>query len=307
MKRFLFILLALVPLLASAKPAADLAGRYVLQGVRETGSTLVLKGDGRFEATYAYGNLDGHIQGHWQRAEDRVTLTADGHSDVAELFKNVPLTVGEHCLIRDMGDYKACYLRQPQLPFSDGWYLGFMAPDYMDVWLETADVTDVRGITFTSAVRGTVAVSQPESGKGNARGWPGPYVRGKGMTLEHLDLPERIFIRWQSLAEPQTYRATLEIPAAARDLMLQQERVDCPMGGWQSAYRDAVVIGLAPGGIAKLWVSGPCFKGTEILSVQAEIEPKGPDQGQSGGEYALPLEPAAKAYIEQHGIPYGSW
>jgi len=41
MKRFLLLLLALVPLLASAKPAADLAGRYVLQGARETGSTLV--------------------------------------------------------------------------------------------------------------------------------------------------------------------------------------------------------------------------------------------------------------------------
>ncbi|MNF92967.1 hypothetical protein D3C84_756270 [compost metagenome] len=225
---------------------------------------------------------------------------------MAELFKDVPLTVGEHCLIRDMGDHKACYLRQPQLPFSGGWYLGFMAPDYMDVWLETADVTDVRGVTFTTSVRGTVAVSQPDNGKGNAIGWPGPYVRGKGMTLEQLDLPERIFIRWQSLAEPQTYRATLEVPKSARNLMLREQRIDCPMGGWQSAYRDAVVIGLAPGGIAKLWVSGPCFKGTEILRVQAEIEPKGPYQGLSKGRHR-PLEPAAKAYIEQHGIPYGSW
>ncbi|MBS7690531.1 DUF2931 family protein [Pseudomonas lalucatii] len=230
MKHFLLVLFALFPLLASAKPATDLAGRYVLQGVGETGSTLLLKADGSFEATYAFGNLDGHIKGRWQRTDDTATLASDGHSDVAELFKDVPLAVGEHCLIRDMGDYKACYLRQPRLPFSGGWYLGFMAPDYMDVWLETADVTDVRGITFTTAVRGTVAVSQPENGKGNARGWPGPYVRGKGMTLERLDLPERIFIRWQSLAEPQTYRATLEIPESARNLMLREERIDCPMG-----------------------------------------------------------------------------
>ena len=299
MRRFLLTLLALVPLLASAKPATELAGRYVLQGARDTGSTLVLKGDGRFEATFAYGNLDGHIQGHWQRAEDRVTLTAEGHSDVAELFKNVSLVVGEHCLIRDMGDHKACYLRQPQLPYK-AWHLGFFTPEHMDIWLETADVTDIRGITFTQAMSGAV------SSTGEVSGWPAIVAMGSGLHMNRLDLPERIFIRWQSLAEPQTYRATLEIPAAARDLMLQQERVDCPMGGWQSAYRDAVTIGLAPGGIAKLWVSGPCFKGTEILRIQAEIEPKGPYQGLSEGRHR-PLEPAAKAYIEQHGIPYGSW
>ena len=81
MKRFLFILLALIPLLASAKPSTELAGRYVLQGARETGSTLLLKDDGRFEATFAYGNLDGHIQGRWQHTEDTVTLTAEGHSE----------------------------------------------------------------------------------------------------------------------------------------------------------------------------------------------------------------------------------
>ncbi|MBS7690532.1 hypothetical protein I0E98_08880 [Pseudomonas lalucatii] len=46
------------------------------------------------------------------------------------------------------------------------------------------------------------------------------------------------------------------------------------------------MIGLAPGGIAKLWVSGPCFKGTEVLRVQAEVEPEGPYQGLSEGAIA---------------------
>jgi len=30
---------------------------------------------------------------------------------------------------------------EPSMPFPS-WYLGFVAPDYMDVWLETVDVTD---------------------------------------------------------------------------------------------------------------------------------------------------------------------
>jgi hypothetical protein len=93
MRRFLLTLLTLVPLLASAKPATELAGRYVLQGARDTGSTLLLKDDGRFAATFAYGNLDGHIQGHWQRVEDRVTLTADG------------LRVDNACLYTSLCDY----------------------------------------------------------------------------------------------------------------------------------------------------------------------------------------------------------
>ena len=100
MKYLLLALLTVIPLLANAKPATELAGRYVLQGARETGSTLLLHANGQFQASYAFGNLDGRIQGRWQRKMDIVTLTAEGNSDVAELFKNVPLTVGEHCLIR---------------------------------------------------------------------------------------------------------------------------------------------------------------------------------------------------------------
>lgn len=50
-----------------------------------------------------------------------------------------------------------------------------------------------------------------------------------------------------------------------------------------------------------------CGEPIEILRAQAEIEPKGPSQGKTGGRYALPLEPSSKAYIEKNGIPYGSW
>jgi hypothetical protein len=304
MKYIFYILLVFLPVGALASTDIELPGRYVLQGAPED-STLLIKDNGRFEAVFSYGNLDGHVAGTWKRNDKQLSLYPEGESPVIEFFKDLTLAIGKHCLIKDLGEYKACYLRQPELPFSDGWYLGFMAPDYMDVWVESVVITDTRGVK-QEGPGGIVAISQPENGEGNANGWGGPYVWGKGISYSRLDLPNQIFVRWQSLVEPQTYRATLDIPQSARDLMLKREKVECATTPPDAEYRRAVIVGLAPSGIAKLWVTGPCFKGEEVLRVQAEVEPKGPYGGKSEGRYR-PLEPAAKAYIEKHGIPYGSW
>ncbi|MNN96643.1 hypothetical protein D3C81_2156710 [compost metagenome] len=68
-----------------------------------------------------------------------------------------------------------------------------------------------------------------------------------------------------------------------------------------------LTVGLAPGGIAKVWLMGACLSAIDVARVQGTVVKKGPDGGQSGGQYGLPLEPASKAYIEKYGIPYGSW
>ena len=305
-KRLLGCLLLVLSLAANAASDIDPAGRYVLNGVREMDSALLIRSDGTFAASLAYGNIEGRVQGRWQRQGETLILQgAQGHLEIAELINGTRLTLDGACLLRDMGEYQACYLRQPELPFDD-WYLGFFAPDYLDVWIETTDVTDLRGITSRGAVTGLASIRQPENGSGKPAGWPKSLGFGAGRHLSQLDLPERIHIRWQSLVEPQTYRVTLGVPAEARELMLKPERVKCPISGWGVRYRNAITIGLAPGGIVKLWVNGACFPATEILRAQAEIEPLGPYGGRSGGKHR-PLEPAAKAYIEKHGIPYGSW
>jgi len=48
----------LTMLAAAALHAADPSGHYVLQGVREVGSELLLKPDGKFEFMLAYGAAD---------------------------------------------------------------------------------------------------------------------------------------------------------------------------------------------------------------------------------------------------------
>ena len=193
---------------------------------------------------------------------------------------------------------------EPAKPYAS-WYLGFVAPDYMDVWLETADFTDVHGIDHEGAMRGVVSIWQPEDGTGDPTRKLGPYILGKGIS-QFAELPLRLFVRWQSLVEPQTYRATVDIPASVRELMRKRERVKCPLSGWADEYRDSLAVMLAPGGIVKVWLGSSCFPAVPVARTQAEIEPLGPYGGKSGGRYR-PLEPAAKAYIERHGIPYGAW
>lgn len=192
-----------------------------------------------------------------------------------------------------------------KLPY-DAWYLGFLAPNYMQIWLEQANVSDIDGRFFPNAMGGVVAMGQPASLSATAKGWPRRIGSGKGRYMTGLDLPYMVAVRWQSLVEPQTYQAVFAIPLWAREKMVERISGQCP-SGYQFDYRESLTIGLAPGGVVKVWIMGPCLDPIEVLTLQAEVEPKGPDQGRMNGQYALPLTEVTKAYIDKYGVPYGSW
>ncbi len=184
---------------------------------------------------------------------------------------------------------------KPRLPYR-AWSLAIAQPLYMETWVETANVEDIRGLRFIGAYHGLSSGISPTAGWGD-----GASV---GRTVDGADLPRRIFLRWQSLVEPQTYRITLDIPESARKLMLRQER--SAVTPKELDYRNILLVGIAPGGKVALWNKGPGLERIEILRAQAEVEPLGPYSGQSGGKYR-PLSERAKQYIQQNGIPYGSW
>lgn len=99
----------------------------------------------------------------------------------------------------------------------------------------------------------------------------------------------------------------IEIPESAREVMRKEGKAYCAADGkWITGYREALVIGLAPSGVAKLWALDPCLTPVEITRVQAEIDPCGPYEGESGGKHR-PLSAVSKAYVEKFGVPYGSW
>lgn len=75
------VALVLLLLLASPAIADDSSGHYVLQGVMEVGSELMLKPDGTFEYMLAYGAADYWAKGTWKRDGNAVILHSDGKEE----------------------------------------------------------------------------------------------------------------------------------------------------------------------------------------------------------------------------------
>ncbi|WP_236209995.1 DUF2931 family protein [Metapseudomonas otitidis] len=193
-----------------------------------------------------------------------------------------------------------CASGGPMLPYPT-WYIGLGAPRHMEVWVESVDVVDRRNLAFERVHGGVATYNNRTEGW-----WEGG---GKMKPINNVDLPNIIFVRWQSLVEPQVYNVRINIPQWVREEMLTPHSEYCSVTKQvDTSYRNMIGIGLAPGGIAKAWVEGACLPFMEIGRFVGVVEPRGPSRGQTGGKYAWPeLEPASKAYIEEHGIPYNSW
>jgi hypothetical protein len=188
--------------------------------------------------------------------------------------------------------------RPPKLPYP-AWNVGLAAPKHMEVWVESVDVLDQRGFGFFHVFGGVASYT------GEVRGWH--KGGGKTMPIHNVDLPEKIYLRWQSLVEPQAYTIGIQIPPWVRDEMVRPERVFCQGSRkWKDDYRKIITLGMAPGGIVKMWVGGPCLGFKEVGRFQAKVHPLGPFQNRKGLYYRDPT-PEAQAWIEKNGIPYGSW
>ena len=191
-------------------------------------------------------------------------------------------------------------------PKSPWWELAFTEPHYMKVWVEDTTVEDIKGETFLHTGGGSASGGQPEDGTDSARGWHG--VGSTGKSVVGADLPKRIYVRWQSIVEPQTYKVWVDIPEEARQLMLESVNQRCAKTPEQEGrYNASLYLGLAPGGIVQVWVRDSCHHPVKVARAQAEVEPLGPSQGKNQGRYAYPVSEKSKRYIEKFGIPYGSW
>ena len=119
-----------------------------------------------------------------------------------------------------------CATGAHRLPY-DSWRLGLFAPNYMEVWIETADAVDVQDRVFRRAMSGIAAINTPKDLKGDPRGWPQVPGAGAGKQVLGADLPRLIYVRWQSLVEPQTYEAYIVIPESTRQAMVKSAPSAC--------------------------------------------------------------------------------
>ena len=187
---------------------------------------------------------------------------------------------------------------RPKLPYP-AWYIGLAAPRHMEVWVETVNVLDQRGLVFFNVHSGVAGyTSKPQGWHKGASG---------GKPINNVNLPEQIVLRWQSLVEPQAYKVNIHVPQWVRDEMVVPEYVLCQWNQqWKHDYRKMITLGMAPRGIVKVWLGGPCLSFKEVGRYQAEVEPRGPYLNGKGLYYRAP-NPEAQAWIKQHGIPYESW
>lgn len=188
------------------------------------------------------------------------------------------------------------------------WKIGFTQPSFMGGWVEESATVDVNGSFHRRIGSGWTAGASADKVRPDvAHGW-GAVSGGSYQDVRDAKLPVRIYVRWQSVVEPQTYQGWIEIPESARQVMRDAMTKDCPVHPEIKKIRTGVAVrlGLAPGGVVQIWVRDQCFEMVKVARGQAEIVPLGPELGLSGGSY-FPQTEASKRYVEKYGIPYGSW
>jgi len=184
-------------------------------------------------------------------------------------------------------------------PDYPGWSIGYTTQAYMPVWIETIDVEDIEGRLFTRIGSGSAGIDFA----GSPAGWNPPKSLGGGRIVRGAALPKHIYVRWQSLVEPQTYSAAFDVPERARQWLLQRDRGKVVP---ELSYRRYLILDLAPGGWLKVWITGPAGVDSEVLCMRGEIEPKGPFQRGEGARYVT-LHKDAENYLKQHPVPFDSW
>jgi hypothetical protein len=192
-------------------------------------------------------------------------------------------------------------------PKARWWSLEFIGPNYMTGWVESSIVQDINGQLIDHGSGGVIGNGNPGYATETAKGWVGG-VGGNTRGVVGADLPKRIYVRWQSIVEPQTYRTWVEIPETARKIMRESINRRCSETPARTArYMAAMYLGLAPGGAIQVWAVNSCGRAVKVARADAEVEPLGPSQGQTGGRYAYQINDKTRRYIEKYGIPYGSW
>jgi hypothetical protein len=163
---------------APAGAQEELAGRYVLRGVREMAAELVLGSDGRFAYALTYGALDQGAQGSWSRRGDRVVLTSD--SAPPPSFGGATMETRPEAQYERLGNAAPLVVRVTSPESGAGWR-------NVKVTVELSDGRTVTGTTMPGG-RAEFAVAE----------WKRAGLRRIGVEYPAASVPRR----WYAIPDP---------------------------------------------------------------------------------------------------------
>lgn len=180
-------------------------------------------------------------------------------------------------------------------------------PNYMDAHLHTIeqDFTYGREISYSNSV-----LKMRAPGKA-ADGWTPPELLQSMpdiLKFRGLDeLPNKLTVKWTSLAENKAYRASIKLHLGSRINIHKKIETTCIRSGKPMlGRRNIITLEITPGGRVKSWLSGVCLDAIEIATTQGHLIPQ-------EGIY-IPYDAfenydsaPMRNYIRANGIPYESW
>ncbi len=188
----------------------------------------------------------------------------------------------------------------PYLP----WTISHLAPDYMEAYLVGIVVFDIQKNMLPNVRQGIPSMGRPSPQYARPGEWPANPGSGGG-SIVRSDLPALLIVNWRSYVEEQEYFVKIEVAEEIRKEMATGHRISCLTNdGIDEYYRNNIVVGLAPGGIVKLWINGPCLDSLDAgRYIAQKISPDEARDHLSKNQ----LSDKTVEYLKDHPAPYGSW
>ncbi|MDX1304595.1 DUF2931 family protein [Photobacterium sp.] len=187
----------------------------------------------------------------------------------------------------------SCSLRGHQL---EEWTVTAATPQHYRAKVEKALVL---GESKKNGWRAMIGGYAPYSN--NPLSWAGVERLSAGYSIKSKELPYIIYIQWYSLANKMAFEKSITIPESIREEMRVYHDVRCGSLDLLRPYKDNILLGLAPDGMISVFLNGGCFENELQFKVQAAVTPVPED-------FIFPeLDAEDKAYVDEHGVPTGSW
>ncbi|MBU9865097.1 DUF2931 family protein [Rahnella aceris] len=183
----------------------------------------------------------------------------------------------------------------------DEWYFAFTTPKALPAQVTLVKLLDTEGYGYVFET-----INQPQGisvGK-----WDDQNSAGGTQFNKAKSPPQMIVFCWDSIIDKKTYETTLFFYSDTWEKMITP--YPPPLTPSKSAYRQTMLIGLAPEGIVHTWLRQ--YGHPDILLTSTKITTvSGKDldmcAGVTNSDFSYGYDDDIKEFIKDKKYPYGSW